>query len=401
MISVVHSQPPVQPAVTSQAASVFPDALIAPGAAATEGAARDLYSALIGSWDAEVVDRLPDGAERRQSAEMHFTWVLEGRAIQDLWIAPARPDRQPSRHSPGAGNRYGTTLRVYDPAIDAWRITWWNPVTGVETRLVGRRSGSQIVQTGSDAEGRLIRWVFATVTPDTFHWRGERSEDGGRTWICDTEFFARRRAPSVSPLAGARFERHVVWEWTDRTGLETMTLTRDSDGVLAEGTVAAAFDGTPMTVRYRIRHDPVWNFRHARIDAGPHASPRRLEIARNEVGRWTVDGEPRPDLDGCEDIDLMASPYTNTPPLARRPLRPGDTRRLRVAWVPVSGLDIRAVEQEYTRLEAERDGGTHPRYRYRNLETGFSGELSVDVDDLVVAYGPWKRKQGTTLNPEP
>jgi hypothetical protein len=170
-------------------ASGFLEALRAEGAAPDRDGSRNLYGALIGSWQGEVVDHLENGEKRRQSAEFHFAWVLEGRAVQDLWIVPARTER-PS--VPGAGNRYGTTLRIYDPRIDAWRITWINPVTGSENRLVGRRVGSQIVQTGSDADGRLVRWVFVEIRQDAFHWRGEISADGGRTWTCETEFFGHR-----------------------------------------------------------------------------------------------------------------------------------------------------------------------------------------------------------------
>src|SRR5204863_194289 len=83
----------------------FFEALRADGPPPDQAAVPDLYGWLVGSWDAEVVDHLPDGGERRQSAEMHFAWVLEGRAIQDLWIVPARRDRQ---GAPGPGNRSGT-----------------------------------------------------------------------------------------------------------------------------------------------------------------------------------------------------------------------------------------------------------------------------------------------------
>jgi hypothetical protein len=190
-MTTIHTPPLDRPGDVN-ARAMF-DALLSGPPPAGLGGTRDLYAGLIGSWDAEVVDHLPDGADRRQSAEMHFAWVLEGRAIQDLWIAPARRERTAPPTVAPDGNRYGTTLRVYDPKIDAWRITWWNPVTGVETRLVGRRAGSRIVQTGSDADGQLIRWVFEEVTARTFHWRGARSDDGGQTWVCETEFFAKKR----------------------------------------------------------------------------------------------------------------------------------------------------------------------------------------------------------------
>ena len=157
--------------------ALFLEALRAAHPPAARGGSSDMYAQLIGDGDAEVVDHLPGGVGRRQSAEMHFAWVLEGRAIQDLWIAPARHDRVKLDTPAADGNRYGTTLRVYDPELDAWRVTWWNPVTRVEIRLVGRRVGSQVMQTGTDADGRLIRWVFVELHSDRFHWRGERSAD--------------------------------------------------------------------------------------------------------------------------------------------------------------------------------------------------------------------------------
>src|SRR5215212_3420113 len=89
-----------------------------------------VYEWLIGDWDAVVIDHLDDGSMRRSRAEIHFAWVLEGRAIQDTWIAPPRDERD--FETPRAGNRYGTTIRVYDPKADVWRVTWFNPVTGVE-----------------------------------------------------------------------------------------------------------------------------------------------------------------------------------------------------------------------------------------------------------------------------
>lgn len=379
----------VTTASSLEPASDLLDALTAAERLPGRGESRDLYDGLIGSWDAEVVDHLPDGTDRRQSAEMHFAWVLEGRALQDLWIVPARRERNPPESPAAPGNRYGTTLRVYDPALDAWRITWSNPVTGAETHLVGRRVGSQVVQTGADADGRLVRWVFPEIRPDSFHWRGEKSEDGGKSWSCDTEFFARRRSGDSRPAAAVESERHVRWEWTDRPGLETLSLQSSATGTVAEGRVLVHLDGAVVRVHYRIEHDAAWGFRAAGIEVGPSETPRRLDIRRSADGRWRVNGAERPDLEACEDVDLMVTPYTNTPPLAARPLAAGEQRVLKVAWVRFPDLEVRAVAQEYTRLDSGPDA---PRYRYRNLESGFAAELTVDDGGLVVDYGPWVRR---------
>ena len=87
---------------------------------------------------------------------------------------------------------YGTTLRVYDPALDAWHILWNDPLKQYYTRQLGRAQGRDIVQDGKTADGTPVRWTFTDVTPDSFRWRGERSLDGGASWQLQSEFIARR-----------------------------------------------------------------------------------------------------------------------------------------------------------------------------------------------------------------
>jgi hypothetical protein len=84
-----------------------------------------------------------------------------------------------------------------------------------------------------------------------------------------------------------------------------------------------------------------------------------------------------------------AAPDQSVPQFERQPLAPGESRTLRAAWVHFPDLAVHNVPQEYTRL----DGGTGPqRYRYKNLESGWTGELTVDTDGLVVDYGSWRRR---------
>jgi hypothetical protein len=123
--------------------------------------------------------------------EWHFAWVLEGRAIQDVFLVPARGQRR-AGEAPGPGNRYGSSIRVFDPREAVWHVTWVNPVTGAHNRLVGRQVGSEIVQEGVEPDGSRIRWSFREITPASFHWLGEDSTDEGQTWRLVVEFFARR-----------------------------------------------------------------------------------------------------------------------------------------------------------------------------------------------------------------
>ncbi len=137
-----------------------------------------LYGWLIGRWEMDAIIFRDDGAEYRGTGEIHFGWVLEGRAIQDVWILP--------------GVFHGTTLRIYDPGIAAWHILWSDPLHQFFTRQIGRARGGDIVQEGRSDAGAATRWSFTEITPSTFRWRGEHSRDDGATWQLQAVFSARR-----------------------------------------------------------------------------------------------------------------------------------------------------------------------------------------------------------------
>jgi hypothetical protein len=152
----------------------------------------DVYGWLVGSWDLTVARyRGIDVAAQGVTGEVHFGWVLEGRAIQDVWIMPRRSDR--TERDDRMQNMYGTTLRAWDPSIQAWRITWKNPVSGHNEEQIGRRVGPDIVQVGARANGTPTRWSFTEITADSFRWLGDVLEPDGKTWKREGEFRARRR----------------------------------------------------------------------------------------------------------------------------------------------------------------------------------------------------------------
>lgn len=150
----------------------------------------DVYGWLIGSWELDVLRYRVDVTGRGLKGEAHFEWVLEGRAVQDVWIMPGCSDRAPDLDK--MFNMYGTTLRVWDPSIEAWRVTWINGVNATRDELIGRWSGKDIVQVGTHANGTPIRWIFSEITPNSFRWTGEALNPDGNTWKLEGEFRARR-----------------------------------------------------------------------------------------------------------------------------------------------------------------------------------------------------------------
>lgn len=148
-----------------------------------------LYGQFLGSWDGMLRYVDPEGVRRETTAEVHFGWVLEGRAVQDVWIAPSRKNRRENEHL----LMHGSTFRVYDPQNDNWQITWIDPVKQVVNRMTGRQVGNEIVQEYRMDDGKRCQWLFTDITADSFHWVNRISADDGKSWEIRGEFFLRRR----------------------------------------------------------------------------------------------------------------------------------------------------------------------------------------------------------------
>src|SRR5919197_2173882 len=100
-----------------------------------------LFGRLVGSWD--IAGRFFDeqgNVTREGTGEWHFGWVLEGRVIQDVIIAPPRDGRHPGEHS----TAYDTAVRAYDPETGTWRVTVVAPIYGTTLNLIAREQGDEI-----------------------------------------------------------------------------------------------------------------------------------------------------------------------------------------------------------------------------------------------------------------
>lgn len=174
--------------------------------------------------------------------------------------------------------------------------------------------------------------------------------------------------------------RALVWTRVGERahGLEHLLLGEGAaDGIV----VAVDDDGRPFRLGYQLRWDPSWRVREARLAVTTEQGTRTVRLESDGNGRWhDGDRSALPALDGCIDIDIWPTPFTNTLPIRRAPMAHGERRALTVTWVGAPALTVRPARQAYTRLEERR-------YRFESLDgAGFRAELTVDADDLVLEY---------------
>jgi hypothetical protein len=187
--------------------------------------------------------------------------------------------------------------------------------------------------------------------------------------IQSPELTGRERAISWTP----------IWDKDrNRTGLEHLLL-RDGSA----DSVVLAFDehGRPFRLAYQLSWDEAWRLRDARLVVTTEGSSRSLHLGTDGNGHWRHgDARTLPELDGCIDVDVWPTPFTNTFPIRRQPLAVGERREFVVAWVSAPELTFRRTRQGYTRL-ADR------LYQFESLDgSGFRAQLPVDEDGVVLDY---------------
>ncbi len=151
-----------------------------------------LFGRFVGDWDI-LEDRYlePDGTWVKSRGELHWGWILGGRAVQDVWMSI---DEETGRPVPE-----GTTVRFYDPKIDAWHSVWLSPGQGAVKTFTGRQVGEDIVLEGKTVEGRPVKWIFSEITPSSFRWHAEELQADG-TWTLREEMRIRRRETPPSSI---------------------------------------------------------------------------------------------------------------------------------------------------------------------------------------------------------
>ncbi len=183
-------------------------------------------------------------------------------------------------------------------------------------------------------------------------------------------------------MASARC-RTICWTpiWNkerEGVGLEHLLLAEH----LADS-VILAFDEeqNPFRLTYRLTWDESWRLRDAELVVATERSTRSLSLQADGQGHWRHgDGQLIDELDGCVDIDIWPTPFTNSFPIRRETMTVGERREFRMAWIVAPDLTVHPQPQAYTRL-------TDRLYLFENLDgSGFKAELPVDEEGVVLDY---------------
>lgn len=172
-------------------------------------------------------------------------------------------------------------------------------------------------------------------------------------------------------------KRSYRWATEKGGGLEHLELEIEETGVMAEGVLIGPAGGRLFACGYLLRCDAAWRVRSLDVHV---AGKGRVSLRCDGDGNWSdADGTALPALQGCTDVDLSGSPFTNTLPIRRLGDALAQRREIRVAYVDLPKLDVQPVAQAYTRRAPDR-------VLFESLSRPFAAELEVDSDGLVLHY---------------
>ena len=191
----------------------------------------------------------------------------------------------------------------------------------------------------------------------------------------------------------------MSWLGTDAERWETALVDPSSDnGFVATG-FQAGMDPEPYQLFYKL--DVRRGLTHSHLIAQVHGDGwfRELFLRRDRAGSWSwrakTSGEcrlPSPgaadelqsQLEAALDCDLGLSPLTNLMPVRRNRLHLGPGAcDIVVVWVSVPELSLHLVPQRYEHLHTHAGGSV---VRFTALDSGFTADLELDGDGVVVSY---------------
>lgn len=176
----------------------------------------------------------------------------------------------------------------------------------------------------------------------------------------------------------------AAWRLLDaHEGFEVLFPRRDRDGYRFDGHSVGVEEGELWSIRYTLELDAGWMARSAHVVGRSRFGAHETRLKGDRSGAWQVDGEPAPDLDGCLDVDLEGSAFTNALPVHRLGLGLGQGADAPAAYVRALDLSAERLEQRYVRLENE---GVHRRYDYESPAFEFRCVLVYDEHGLVLDY---------------
>jgi uncharacterized protein len=174
-------------------------------------------------------------------------------------------------------------------------------------------------------------------------------------------------------------QSNLLWTGREYYSLENCLVTTTDAGSEIDSIIVGKYDKKLYRVAYKIKTNQNWETLSLEIHS-QHSDQREHFLFESDgKGNWKVDGKHTGEFNGCIDVDIPLTPFTNTLPINRLKFTPGEERQIQVIYVNLLEQQIIPVKQKYICRSKNE-------YHYENIPNDFEAKIEVDELGFVVDY---------------
>ncbi|MCZ4245804.1 putative glycolipid-binding domain-containing protein [Pedobacter punctiformis] len=167
--------------------------------------------------------------------------------------------------------------------------------------------------------------------------------------------------------------------WKGQDSIENFLFNATENGYTAIGFVNGMDDHQPFCIRYKINISKDWKVKDIEIQSLTDEK-KRVFLSTDLNGNWYNENNKHcPEFNGCNDIDISLTPFTNTLPINRLGEKLKNRTRIEVVYFKLPEFEIRKVIQYYSLLKPGL-------FKYEGVLKDFTADLPVDDDGFVIHY---------------
>lgn len=183
---------------------------------------------------------------------------------------------------------------------------------------------------------------------------------------------------------------NLLWQGIEYFSLENCLVKTNESGAVISSTIVGLYEEKIYKIEYTIKTNIHWETVFAEINCMHNDTIQSIRLEGDGKGNWIHNEVDK--FDGCIDIDIPLTPFTNTLPIRRLTLTPGESKDIKVLYCDVLQGKLKVVHQKYTCISATK-------YHYENVPNDFEATIEVDEHGLVVDYPLlFKRKAAVKAN---
>ena len=174
-------------------------------------------------------------------------------------------------------------------------------------------------------------------------------------------------------------QTNILWTGREYHSLENCLINESKSGTEISSTIIGHYEDKIYKVEYHIITNNHWETTFFKIVSQHSNQQLTISYESDGKGNWTNAGNPLGLFNSCIDIDIRLTPFTNTLPIRRLQLQPGDTREIQVLYFDLLEGQMMPVRQQYTCVSATE-------YHYQNIPNDFEATIQVDKSGFMVDY---------------